>query len=139
MPFEGWQPEDTGEGADGGLEDTTELVDTPSTDPDTADEGPSLDTLRQMVVMGMGIAFLPALYVRSEIHRPRELRVTSVRGEEIQRTHSFAWRKSSPAHRLFHAIADEVRTVAARSFVKEVKPVSRRRSPARATPQRADV
>ena len=102
-------------------------------------EGTSLDTLRQMVVMGMGIAFLPALYVRSEIHRPRELRVTSVRGEEIERTHAFAWRKSSPAHGLFHAIADEVRTVAARRFVKEVKPVSRRRSPARATPQRADV
>lgn len=45
--------------------------------------GTSLDTLRQMVVMGMGIAFLPALYVRSEIHRPRELRVTSVHGEDI--------------------------------------------------------
>ena len=33
-------------------------------------EGTSLDAVRQMVVMGMGIAFLPALYVRSEIHQP---------------------------------------------------------------------
>ena len=30
-------------------------------------EGTSLDTLRQMVVMGMGVAFLPALYAKSEI------------------------------------------------------------------------
>ncbi|MFV1979349.1 MAG: hydrogen peroxide-inducible genes activator, partial [Myxococcota bacterium] len=69
-------------------------------------EGTSLDTLRQMVVMGMGIAFLPALYVRSEIHRPSELRVTSVHDEDIHRTHVLAWRNSSPAHLLFEQLAN---------------------------------
>src|SRR5690606_10399595 len=34
-------------------------------------EGTSLDTLRQMVTMGMGLAFLPALYIYAEI-RPGE-------------------------------------------------------------------
>ena len=43
-------------------------------------EGTSLDALRQMAALGMGLTFLPTLYVRSEIdarpaggreHRPR--------------------------------------------------------------------
>ena len=33
-------------------------------------EGTSLDTLRQMVAMDMGISFLPALYAQSEISSP---------------------------------------------------------------------
>ncbi|MBW2725776.1 MAG: hydrogen peroxide-inducible genes activator [Deltaproteobacteria bacterium] len=96
-------------------------------------EGTSLDTLRQMVVMGMGIAFLPALYVRSEIHRPGELRVTTVHGEEIYRTHALAWRSSSPSRQLFQAIAREIRSVVARDLSKEVKPVPRRRRAKSAT------
>jgi LysR family hydrogen peroxide-inducible transcriptional activator len=84
-------------------------------------EGTSLDTLRQMVVMGMGIAFLPALYIQSEIHRPEELRIARVHGEGIQRTHALAWRTSSPARLLFREIADEIRTLVARKFSSEIK------------------
>ena len=87
-------------------------------------EGTSLDTLRQMVVMGMGMAFLPTLYIRSEIHRPRELRVTSVHGEDIHRTHAFAWRTSSPASPLFEQLANEVRTLVARRFPREVDSIT---------------
>lgn len=76
-------------------------------------EGTSLDTLRHMVVMGMGVAFLPNLYIRSEIHRPRELRVATLRGEVIERTHALAWRAPSPARQLFRQIADEIRTLVA--------------------------
>lgn len=83
-------------------------------------EGTSLDTLRHMVTMGMGIAFLPALYVRSEIHQPRELRVTTVHGEAIHRTHALAWRSASPARQLFQEIANEIRTVAARDLADEL-------------------
>jgi LysR family hydrogen peroxide-inducible transcriptional activator len=72
-------------------------------------EGTSLDTLRQMVVMGMGIAFLPALYIRSEIHRPQELRIERLQGEEIYRTHALVWRKSFPASALFRDIAEQIR------------------------------
>jgi LysR family hydrogen peroxide-inducible transcriptional activator len=85
-------------------------------------EGTSLDTLRHMVVMGMGIAFLPALYIRSEIHRPRELRVATVQGESIERTHALAWRASSPARPLFREIADEIRTLAARDLGDDLSP-----------------
>ena len=36
-------------------------------------EGTSLDTLRQMVGMGMGISLLPALYVRSEVLHDKQV------------------------------------------------------------------
>ncbi|MCH2169971.1 hydrogen peroxide-inducible genes activator [Myxococcota bacterium] len=84
-------------------------------------EGTSLDTLRQMVVMGMGVAFLPALYIRSEIHRPQELRIARVHGEDIQRTHALVWRKTSPARSLFREIANEIRSVAAATLSPEIK------------------
>lgn len=84
-------------------------------------EGTSLDTLRQMVVMGMGIAFLPALYIRSEIHRPEELRSATVHGEAIRRTHALAWRKSSPARLLFREIGNEIRRLVSRTFSPEIK------------------
>jgi LysR family hydrogen peroxide-inducible transcriptional activator len=92
-------------------------------------EGTSLDTLRQMVVMGMGIAFLPTLYIRSEIHRPTELRVTRIRGEEIYRTHALAWRTSSPARQLFQEIAGEIRTLAAQQLADDVNVVKEGSSP----------
>ena len=85
-------------------------------------EGTSLDTLRHMVVMGMGVAFLPNLYIRSEIHRPRELRVATVRGEVIERTHALAWRASSPARQLFRQIADEIRTLVAQDLADVLQP-----------------
>ena len=75
-------------------------------------EGTSLDTLRQMVVMGTGIAFLPSLYIRSEIHRPRELRIKTVHGESVFRTHALAWRQSSPRSLLFEEFARDIQTVA---------------------------
>ena len=80
-----------------------------------------------MVVMGMGIAFLPALYIRSEIHRPQELRIARVHGEDIQRTHALAWRKTSPARLLFREIAKEIRTAVAATFSPEVTLVSKAR------------
>jgi LysR family hydrogen peroxide-inducible transcriptional activator len=102
-------------------------------------EGTSLDTLRHMVVMGMGIAFLPALYIRSEIHRPRELHVTTLRGEVIERTHALAWRASSPARPLFREISEEIRRIISHDLGNELQPVqgrdkrSNRRGRVRAT------
>lgn len=83
-------------------------------------EGTSLDTLRQMVTMGMGVAFLPALYVRSEIHKREDLVVTSVEGEAMSRTHALAWRRSSPAKRRFERIAADVRELVGDRLADEV-------------------
>ncbi|MEM1229034.1 MAG: hydrogen peroxide-inducible genes activator [Pseudomonadota bacterium] len=74
-------------------------------------EGTSLDTLRQMVVMGMGIAFLPALYVASEIRDTDTLKVTDVHGISMLRHHALAWRARSPARALFAELAEEIRSL----------------------------
>ncbi len=59
-------------------------------------EGTSLDSIRQMVYMEMGVAFLPELYIRSEIRDRDELCVLRIKGENIARSHALAWRDSSP-------------------------------------------
>lgn len=84
-------------------------------------EGTSLDTLRQMVVLDMGVAFLPALYVLSEVHRPAEVHVTSIDGETIERTHALAWRRSSPAAHLFEGLAEDMRAEVSRSLKGKVR------------------
>ncbi|MFT7668388.1 MAG: LysR family hydrogen peroxide-inducible transcriptional activator [Planctomycetota bacterium] len=84
-------------------------------------EGTSLDTLRQMVVMGIGVAFLPALYVRSEIHQPTELRVTDVTGEAMERRHGLVWRASAPGDPLFRSIADDIRRLVMNSGCEGVE------------------
>jgi LysR family transcriptional regulator, hydrogen peroxide-inducible genes activator len=75
-------------------------------------EGTSLDTLRHMVVMGMGIAFLPALYVKSEIRATDELHISDVQGVSERRSHVLAWRASSPARGLFKSLGERIRDVA---------------------------
>ncbi|RKY21265.1 MAG: hydrogen peroxide-inducible genes activator [Planctomycetota bacterium] len=72
-------------------------------------EGTSLDTLRHMVVMGMGVAFLPALYVESEIHQPDVLHVTQIHGERIERIHALVWRNSVPHPELFRQLSADIR------------------------------
>lgn len=100
-------------------------------------EGTSLDTLRHMVVMGMGIAFLPALYIRSEIHDALELRVTTVSGEAFERMHALAWRTSSPARQLFREIADEIRSIVARDLGDELDPVIDRNERSKKRPRKS--
>lgn len=58
-------------------------------------EGTSLDTLREMVVMGLGMTFLPGLYVRREIMSDPNLSVLELHGRSIYRSVGIAWRKSS--------------------------------------------
>src|SRR5690606_7072026 len=59
-------------------------------------EGTSLDAIRQMVFMDMGVAFLPSLYIRSEINNRDNLHVLRIEGESIYRIHALAWRNTSP-------------------------------------------
>lgn len=61
-------------------------------------EGTSLDALRQMVAMGMGASFLPALYVRSEIAgRAQDVATRPFRGKRFARSIGLVWRASSGA------------------------------------------
>lgn len=65
-------------------------------------EGTSLDTIRQMAGMGMGLALLPALYVRSEVRADDDVVVRQVGGRALHRDIGIIWRKSAgraPAYR----------------------------------------
>lgn len=75
-------------------------------------EGTSLATLRHMVVMGMGLAFLPSLYVESEIRDDeRVIRVVTVEGLEEYRLHALVWRQNSPDRNLYRNLAQQMRDV----------------------------
>ncbi len=79
-------------------------------------EGTSLDTLRHMVVMNMGLAFLPALYVRSEIRSRDVLRVTEVTGLKVARRHALVWRPTSPGRATFRKLAERMRQISHRQL-----------------------
>ena len=70
-------------------------------------EGTSLDTLRLMVGMGVGIAFLPALYVRSEIGTHSDLAVLDLDTPAYRRI-GLAWRETAAQKEAFAAIAELV-------------------------------
>lgn len=79
-------------------------------------EGTSLDALRQMVGMGMGVTFLPALYVHSEVHARSEIAVRRLEGRSITRSAGLAWRKSAGQADSFRQLAEIVRDIAASRF-----------------------
>ncbi|WP_017446018.1 hydrogen peroxide-inducible genes activator [Gayadomonas joobiniege] len=74
-------------------------------------EGTSLDTLRHMVVMGMGVAFLPALYIHSELHRPDELKVCQLNNMPISRTHHLIWRNTAPGRVFFRDLSLHIQDI----------------------------
>lgn len=83
-------------------------------------EGTSLDAIRQMVYMEMGVAFLPALYIRSEIRDRDELVVRQVEGEVIHRTHAMAWRDTSPLRGFYRGLCAYIQKIVAQRFGDDV-------------------
>lgn len=58
-------------------------------------EGTSLDTIRHMVAMGMGISLMPALYVQSEVVRQADVCALPLVGLTPNRTVGMVWRRST--------------------------------------------
>lgn len=83
-------------------------------------EGTSLDSIRQMVYMEMGVAFMPSLYIRSEIRDRDDLSVVKVAGEPITRIHALAWRDTSPLRGFYRTLGDFFQTVIRTKFGKDV-------------------
>lgn len=79
-------------------------------------EGTSLDAVRLMVGMGMGAAFLPSLYVHSEITSRSEVVVKKLTGRSITRTVGLVWRKSAGRAQAYREIGSVIRDVAGRKF-----------------------
>lgn len=74
-------------------------------------EGTSLDTLRQMVGMGMGLSFLPALYVRSEVMQDNQVIVREMHPRPPSRTIGMIWRRHSARQDEFFALAGLIRGI----------------------------
>lgn len=81
-------------------------------------EGTSLDTLRQMVGMGMGLSFFPLLYVRSEIDKDADVIARPLSPETPERTIGLVWRRGSPRTDAFVEIAELMRAAVRRNFAE---------------------
>jgi len=79
-------------------------------------EGNSLDTICQMVMMNMGIAFLPQLFVISELRQEARLSVLKLEDEAIARNHVAAWRLNSSSRHLFQKLSYDLKAIAMESF-----------------------
>jgi len=78
-------------------------------------EGTSLDALRQMVAMNMGLTFLPTLYVESEIEgRAQDVIVRPFRGRRFSRSIGLVWRSASGAAPAYERLASAMRDTARR-------------------------
>jgi LysR family hydrogen peroxide-inducible transcriptional activator len=79
-------------------------------------EGTSLVALRNMVGMGMGVTFLPALYAHSEIRIKSEVALKRISGRLFVRSIALVWRKGAGAARRYRDIASLARDVARQRF-----------------------
>lgn len=68
-------------------------------------EGTSLDTLREMVAMDLGVTFLPGLYVRAIAHADHNIRIIPFQGRRLQRPVGLAWRVTSARQSVYASLA----------------------------------
>ena len=83
-------------------------------------EGTSLDTLRHMIGTGLGIAFLPALYVKSEIGPRQDVKSMKFNGPSFARGVVLAWRPGSRRTELYKKIAEIMRSVSQANLSEHV-------------------
>ncbi|QGX97734.1 hydrogen peroxide-inducible genes activator [Roseovarius faecimaris] len=84
-------------------------------------EGTSLDALRQMTALNMGVSFLPALYVRSEVARGKgDVVIHAFRKDGFTRSIGLAWRKRSAHGALIVRIGAMIREVVRAQFAQLV-------------------
>ncbi len=68
-------------------------------------EGTSLDTLREMVAMGLGVTFLPGLYVKTALARDQVISIVELDGRSIYRTVGLIWRRTSARQQSYQSLA----------------------------------
>jgi len=83
-------------------------------------EGTSLDSIRQMVQMNMGAAFLPALYLRSEIKNDDNLHILKIEGKSIYRDNVLCWRDTSPLKSFYRDLSLFIKIAFEKEFKKEI-------------------
>jgi len=75
-------------------------------------EGTSLDAIRQMAYMGVGVGVFPSLYAISEAKRDKDLIVRQIDHPLAQRQISLIWRQSSPLEDKFRVIGQQIAELA---------------------------
>lgn len=70
-------------------------------------EGTSLDALRQMVSIGMGLSLFPSAYVSSEFGRETGVTLFEISDLPLERLIGFAWRRNSVRSGHFRALCEE--------------------------------
>lgn len=83
-------------------------------------EGSSLDAIRQMVSIEMGISLFPELYVRSEFSKDDGIKLLNVTDWQGTRDIGFFWRKSSARGSHFQALAKLASQVADQLFERSL-------------------
>lgn len=68
-------------------------------------EGTSLDAVRQMAGMGMGLALLPSLYIRAEVRDEHDVVVRPIRGHDLYRELGLVWRRGAGRAAAFQHLA----------------------------------
>jgi LysR family hydrogen peroxide-inducible transcriptional activator len=87
--------------------------------------GTSLDALRQMVAMNMGVTVLPALYVRSELAEDdADVAIAPFKGG-LYRSVGLIWRKATGQPAVLKRFRDLAETVVRDVFADDVMPLSR--------------
>jgi LysR family transcriptional regulator, hydrogen peroxide-inducible genes activator len=76
----------------------------------------TLSALRLMLLLGMGIAVLPALFIQSELAKSEHVKVYTLEDEPLTRTHIAMWRKNSSARALFQLLSFEIKAIAMEQF-----------------------
>ncbi|MES2605822.1 MAG: LysR substrate-binding domain-containing protein, partial [Pseudomonadota bacterium] len=79
-------------------------------------EGNTLSSLRLMAMMGMGIAFLPELFLQAELNQSESLKSCKLEDEELTRTHIAMWRKNASSRHLFQKLSYEIKAIALEQF-----------------------
>ena len=80
-------------------------------------EGTSLDALRQMTALDMGLTFLPALYINSEVSpEAGDVAVLPFHRNRVTRSIGLVWRRRSPHRGMIERMAGIIRAVAQDRF-----------------------
>jgi len=84
-------------------------------------EGTSLDAIRHMVALNMGVSFLPALYAKSEVPKAaKDVTVLPFRKNQFTRSIGMVWRKRSPHGATLEQLTKIVKDVAREKFGEQV-------------------
>lgn len=74
-------------------------------------DGASLDALRLMVAAGVGVTFLPSLYVRSEVRAGGDVVARRIHGRSILRTMAAVWRRRAGGVSAYRRVAEVLKRV----------------------------